>query len=184
MATEAHHILGPGLPEVVGLVNLLVVVALIYFAGKKGIKAAVAQRSTDIAKNLTDAREELERVEARLKKAQHELNNLAAKKREVLESVRAEGERVAQQILVDTQKSADQILSDAELSAQSEVRNAAQKIRASLVEQTFTQTLSQLEGSTAKAATQKSDIHEKLFEKLINEIPSQLKTAGGPRHGA
>ena len=184
MATGVHHVGGPGLPEVVAFLNLAVVVAIIYFAGRRGIKASVAQRSLDIAKNLTVARDELLAVEARLKKAKHEYSALDAKKREVIESVRTEGERVAKQILEETQKSADQILSDAELSAKSEIRNAAKKIRSSLVEQTFTQALSQLQGSTASAESSKSEIHDKLFEKFVAEIPSQLKNVGGLKNGA
>jgi F0F1-type ATP synthase membrane subunit b/b' len=178
------HVTGPGLQEAVALINLAVVIAIVYFAGRRGIKAAVAQRSTDISKNLTTAREELIAVEARLAKAKSEYNDLAAKKRDVIESVRLEGERVAKQILEETKKSADQILADAELSAKSEVSFAAKKIRANLVEQTFTQTLNQLEGSTAKAHEQKTEIHDKLFEKFVTEIPAQLKNVGSSSNGA
>lgn len=184
MAAEVHHVSGPGLPELVALVNLVVVVALIYVFGKRGIKSAIAQRSTDVATKLTNAREELARVEARLKKAKAEFNDLNAKKREVLESVRNEADRIAKQISEETRQNADQILSDAELSAKSEVRHAAKKIRANLVEQTFSQTLAQLEGSTAKAHGQKTEIHDRLFEKFVSEIPVQLKTAGSVKHGA
>jgi F0F1-type ATP synthase membrane subunit b/b' len=183
MAAGGEYVSGPGLPEAVALLNLLVVVALIFFAGRKGIKSAIAKRSEDISKNLTAAREELIAVEARLKKAKAEYDDLASKKQEVLESVRLEGERVAKQILEETKVSADQILADAELSAKSEVNNAAKKIRANLVEQTFAQTFGQLEGSTAQAHEQKTVIHDKLFEKLVNEIPSQLNSSGGLRNG-
>jgi len=181
MAVGGTHAIGPGLPEFVALLNLGVVIAIVYFAGRRGIKAAVANRSETIAKNLTTAREELAAVEARLAKANQEYKDLAARKLDVIESVRAEGERVARQILEETKNSAAQVLADAELSAKSEVTNAARKIRANLVEQTFDVTLSQLEGSTAKAHEQKTEIHDKLFEKFVNEIPSQLKNAGSPR---
>lgn len=179
-----HHPVGPGLPELVGLINLMVVIGLIYFFGRRGILSAVAQRSTDISKNLSDAHKELVQVEARLKKAKSEIHDLAIKKREVIESVRAEGERMAKQIVEETQKTANQILIDAELSAASEIKQAAKQIRANLVNQTFVQTLSQLEGSTSQAVTQKTESHEKLFEKFVNEIPLHFNNVGGSANGA
>lgn len=184
MAAGGAHVVGPGLPELVALVNLLVVVGVIYVFARKGIALSISRRAEGISKNLGDAKKELEAVEARLKKAKAEVSDLNAKKQEVLNSVRLEGERVAAQIIEETNKAANQILLDAELSAKSELRNAALMIKGTLVEQTFTQTISQLEGSSPLAQSQKTNIHEKLFEKFVTEIPQQLRSAGGSANGS
>ncbi len=178
MEHEVVHHIGPGIRELYALINVLVVAAIIYFAGRKGISASLKERSASISKRLIEAKIELEKMQKESEKLRRQVDNLHVEKRRIVDSVSEEGRRMALAMAAEARETADRILADAKLGAENEMRMATNNLREKLVKAALSQSVL-LVKSGGESNDMKNQIHAKLFEKLISDLPETFEVSNG-----
>jgi len=168
---------GPGLPELFALANFLVVVAIVYFAGKKGIVAALKARKENISQGLIVAARDLENMRHEIAKAKKDLSGLEAAKKSFVEELSREGQQTYNKILQEAETAAARIVADAKLAANNEVHEASQKIRGELVSAALARVVTLV--NTESGPESQRRVHEKFFEDFLGD----LKNKGLDNHG-
>lgn len=173
-AETAHHVAGPGLQEFFAGVNLLIVIAIIVIAGRKGIVAGLKDRSASIQKRLVDAKAELERMQLEAARAKKDLANIEIEKRKIIDGVSQEGRKLADSIVREAVSAAERILSDAKLAAAGELRSAGEKLKAKLVSSAIQQSIDMVQAGGKDSDEIRNRIHERLFQKFVEELPANF----------
>ncbi len=160
---HGHHPASFGVKEVYVTLNLLVVVAIIFFVARKSVPEALKGRAAGFRKRLVESRMELDRYKQEIQKARAELQNLDATKRTILAETEEEGRKLSERLVAESHATATRILSDAKAAAEDEVRTAIDQLRSNLVREAVRQ---------AKDAMNSNDksLQEKAHENLVNQF--------------
>lgn len=169
MAAGGGYASGPGMHEVLLLVNLAVVVAVVYVAGRKGIMASLKSRSEDLRKKLFESKEQLKIVNENMAQVKSQLDDFEKTKAQMLSEMKQEAEHVRAKILEEASLSASKILEDAKLAAKNEVRGAASDLKQDLIDATIVETQKLLRGDASKKAA--------LHDKLVSDLKEQIEGA-------
>lgn len=169
MAAGGGYSSGPGMHEVLLLVNLAVLVGVVYVAGRKGIMESLKTRSEDIRKKLFESKEQLKIVNENMAQVKSQLDDFEKTKAQMLDDMKKEAEHVRAKILEEASLSATKILDDAKLAAKNEVRGAASDLKQDLIDETLLETQKLLNSDASK----KSAVHDK----LLNDLTSQIEGA-------
>jgi len=167
MATGLEHVAtGPGIHEVVVLMNVLVIGAIFYLGAKKGIVASLKLRSESVREKLMESKTELAKVESALNAAKSELKDFENTRNRMIAEVRSEAEHLSHTILEEASGTAARILQDAKLSAKSEARGAVNELKKALVSAALSETRELI----AQSKDQQATVHKQLFEMMNNDI--------------
>lgn len=128
-----QHATGPGIREAYVLANVVVVGAIIYFAGWKSIKAQLLSRKETIAKSLLDGKKQLEAIEAEVAKVKKEISNLESLKAQTIASAESEAKGLSEQILAEAKMAAEKIVKEAQMAAENEVRAATSDVKKQMI---------------------------------------------------
>ncbi len=182
-AEQIHHAVGPGLQEFFAGVNLLVVIAIVVVAGRKGIAASLKDRSTNIQKRLVDAKAELEKMKLEAEAVKRDIANIEVEKRKIIDGVSQEGKKLSDSLVREAKSTAERILADARLAAESELRSATEKLKFRLVSEAIGQSADMIKEGGADSKDIQARIHERLFQKFLDEVPAQIESSGGESNG-
>jgi len=166
MAAGTGYESGPGMKEILALVNLAIIFGIVYFAGRKGIIASLKTRSEDVRKKLFESKEELEKATKQLNEVRAQLEDFEATKTSMLENTKKDAESLGAKILEEATVSASKILEEAKLAAANEVRGAASNLKADLIRETMAEASQILANNKDKQAT----LHKQLFETMNLDI--------------
>ncbi len=163
MEQEVHG-LAPTIKEFFSLMNVLVVLALFYFGGRKAIAAMIKARSEDISKKIVDAKFELERIEHEADKARQEIASMEATRTRLIEEVKLEGQKTYDALVVEAKSTAARILADAKLATENELQLAILKVKEEVVLRAVQKALA-LANDPAHA-DKRGQIHKKLLDQF------------------
>jgi F-type H+-transporting ATPase subunit b len=166
MAAGIEGAYGPGIKEVVVLMNVIVIAAIFYFGARKGIVASLKSRSEGVREKLMESKTELAKVELALNTAKSELKDFESTRKRMLIDIQSEAEQLSRTILEGASVTAERILQDAKLAAKSEARGAVNDLKKALVTQAVVETQQIL----AQSKDQQSTVHTQLFELLNNDM--------------
>lgn len=166
MAAGAEYASGPGMKEVILAMNLIIVIAVVYFAGRKGFVASLKARSEDIRKKIFESKEELEKVSKSLDEVKSQLGDFEATKAKMFDEMKEEAEHLRSKIIEDATLTADRILEEAKLTAKSEASGAAADLRSELIAEAIKETHTIL----AESKDQQAMLHKNLFESLSGDL--------------
>lgn len=166
----------PGFGDLIALVNIGIVVAIIVFAGKKGIKAFLKNRADELSKGLVLAKEELDATLKQIQSAREQIADVEGMKAKMIAQVTEEGERLSKQIVAEAQVTAARILADARLAVGSELSSATKTLRTHLVQKSVQATLAQM--ADEKNNSLKGQLHQRLVEGLIEDLNKSATTNG------
>lgn len=150
-----------GEKELVSGLQLLTVVAILYFGARKLVKEALKQRSESISKKIVDAKLELERIQFEANKAKSEISEINLTKEKLLVEVRDQGQKLYDQLVAEAKETAARILTDSKLAAQNEVHQAASRLKQQVVDQAV-----EVAFKMAESNDNKSVLHKGLVEQL------------------
>jgi F0F1-type ATP synthase membrane subunit b/b' len=171
MESEAvHHAVGPGLRELFALINLLIVLAIIYFGARKGIMAAIRGRSEHISKKLIDAQTELERIQFEAGRARQEISEIEKTKQKLVAEIREQGLKTYEAMIQDAKATAQRIIADARSATENEVRSASARLKAEVVSRALEETVKLTTGSGAQDLRQR--LHDSMLKKFTTENAS------------
>lgn len=151
---------GPGVKELFVFINLAVVVAIIYFAGRKSISAAIKGNSKSVEDKLASTKKELALITQNLKTAAENLAQIEEKKAQLLSEIKEQGEKLKQDMVEDARKSAANIMKTAKLASENELRQASSLLRQKVVKEAMAQVKAALNEDVARKA------HVKLVEEF------------------
>lgn len=109
--------------------NLVVLLAVLYFAARKPIAAFFGDRRSQIQTNLDESARLLAEAESRNSALQRRLVDLGSEIEEIRELTRRRAEDESERILAEAGKTAERIRSDATAAIDQELRRAQQELR-------------------------------------------------------
>jgi len=171
MSTEALHQMGPTIADLVKGVNLLVVIAIIYFAGRKSIALALRERHDVTKRRLVDAKAELEKMKVEAARFREEISHMSDTKRKLVSEVEEEGRKLAGNIIAEAQATAKRILEETKSAAEYEVRAASNRLRAKLVGDAIMESTQIIRSDSGEI---KNKIHDRLIERFLTDSPDEI----------
>jgi F-type H+-transporting ATPase subunit b len=111
------------------LANLLLLLGVLFYVGRKPITAFFASRRASIQSELSQAAELLTEAEHRNAELQRRLVDLSSEVEEIKENASRRAEEEAERILADARASADRIRHDASAAVDHELRRARTQLR-------------------------------------------------------
>ncbi|MEO5668119.1 MAG: ATP synthase F0 subunit B [Bdellovibrionota bacterium] len=166
---EALHS-GPGMHELVGLANLVIVFLIVYFGARKGILGALKSRADGIEQKLNESKVELAKVTDALNATRAEFKNFENTRNRMIAEMRSEAEHLSHSILEEAKLTADRILEDAKISAKNEARGAASGLKQELVNAALVETQNIL----AQSKDQQSSLHKQFFDGINDDIKGAI----------
>jgi len=109
--------------------NLVIVLALLFYYGRKPIIEFFASRRAAITHDLDSAAQLLEQAESRNASIQRRLIDLDAQREEIRENTRRRAEDESEQILAEARLSAERIRDEASSAIDQELRRAHEELR-------------------------------------------------------
>ena len=144
--------------------NFAVVLGILGYFALKPIKKALGDRKEHVVKTLEEARKSRAEAEARYQEVEAKLKAANADIEQVYSAIREEGEAERQKIIANAVTMAEKIQAEAEKSAQRAVENASLQLRAEaaslavqLAEQLIKKNIS-------------SEDHDRLLNEYINSV--------------
>ena len=125
----------PWLDIVYKFINFAGLIAILYYALRKTIPAALKDRRDTIARELTAALEAKDAAEAKLTEFQKKVADLEAETARLREEFKSEGEAQKAAILRDAEAAADSIKKNAAAAGEREVRRISEELRSEAVRQ-------------------------------------------------
>jgi F0F1-type ATP synthase membrane subunit b/b' len=175
MASASGHTSGFGLSEAISTAQFIVMMTIVYFAGRKMVKEGLKSRAESISKKIIDAKLELEKIQFEAQKAKNEISKISETKQQMIAEVKLEGQKFYDQLVGEAKETAARILADSKLAANNEVSQAALKLKQEIVSQAVEAAL-----KMSESAENKSVIHKGLVEQLtISGASSKLETTNG-----
>jgi F-type H+-transporting ATPase subunit b len=110
-------------------VNLVILVGVLVYVGRKPIVAFFSERREQIQGDLAAAAQLLTDAEARNSELQRRLVDLESEVEEIREIARRRAEEESERILAEARKAAERIRSDATAAVDQELRRAQQELR-------------------------------------------------------
>jgi F-type H+-transporting ATPase subunit b len=147
-------------------INLLLLLAVLYFAARKGVSAFFRDRRQQISDDLDRAAELLSTAESRNTEVQRQLANLASEVEEIRDSTRRRSEEESVRMLAEAHRTAERIKSDAAVSVEQEVVRARRELRREAANLAL-----ELAGQIVCEQVQDSD-RERLLDEFITRIES------------
>ncbi len=169
MAGASGHS-GLGFNEAISAAQFVVMMTIVYFAGKKMVKEGLKSRSENISKKIVDAKIELERIQFEAQKAKQEIQKISETKAAMLNEVKLQGQKLYDQLVAEAKETASRILSDSKLAASNEVSQAALRLKQELVDQAVAVAL-----TMAESPENRNVIHKGLVEQLTVSDSSNLQ---------
>ncbi len=151
--------------------NLVVIVALLVYFGRKPISDYFASRRHGIQTQLSQAAELLAQAEHRNSELQRRLVDLSAELDSIRESAGRRAEEEAMRILAEARATADRIRRDAQTAVDQEVRRAQAKLRDEAADLAL-----ELAARKLEAGVGDSD-RDRLVDEFITRV--QPSSAGG-----
>jgi F-type H+-transporting ATPase subunit b len=164
---EVAHVIGPGLPELITLINLFLLTAFLVLFTRKGISSFFQDRSVSIRARLETSKRELAEVEQKISETQGKLADFEGLKRKMIEDVRREAHALSDKIVADAERAAKQVLVDARLAAEQESREAIDAIREKLILEALKNVQEQLARDPL--------IREKMHDSMVENFATQLQ---------
>lgn len=132
----AHAAAGGGdsMTAVWHALNLLILIALLVYFGRKPIAGYLASRRAQIEEGIESAGRELAEAERRLAECERRAASLDAELEEIRRVVRQQAEAERDRLLAEANASAARIRRDAAAAAEQEVRRAREQLRAETVD--------------------------------------------------
>ncbi len=149
------------------VINFIIFLALIYYAGGYKIFEFFPSRSQEIETELNDLEARRQEAEKKLQEVQASIANLEQEREQILEQARSQGETLKEQIIAKAENQAAQIKEQAQVSAQQEAKQAIQEIRAQLAEQVVEATEAMIK-KKLKAEDHKALINDSLKRVVLN----------------
>lgn len=172
-----HEAAGIGFMEAIKTANLLVVIAIVYFAAGKGIAAGVRARAQTISDRLLKSKENLAKMKAELAAAQSELAQIDTVKAKLLADVRSEGEKLSASILSEARTQANRILTDAKAAASEEGASAVRKLKEKVVTEAIAKAAQSFQDGSLNGT------HKKVHEQLVDQFSSGIRDEKAPASG-
>ena len=113
-AASAHGVHQPGPPMVAVIVNFLILLALLYFIGRKPLTEYLKARSDSVREGLAQAKELLEEANERLADYSSRLERMDDEMTKLREEFIAAGEAERDRLVADATLKADRLRRDAE----------------------------------------------------------------------
>jgi F-type H+-transporting ATPase subunit b len=164
MAVDGSH--GPGMKELFTGIHLLAVLAIIYFAGRKGLSVMIKDRSLLIEKDIIDARVQLEKIRHETERARQEIAQVAKTREKLVSEIQTEGQKLYNVMVDEAKITSQRILADAKLAAENEVQLAMGRLK----EEVVAKAVDRAVAVVSENGELRSNIHEKLFGTLSNDI--------------
>jgi F0F1-type ATP synthase membrane subunit b/b' len=177
-AETVHVASGPGMHEIISLLNLAVIAVIVFVAARKGIKQSLLDRSADISKNLIQAGLDLKRMQEEIDRARGELTNITHAKEKLLTETRTQGEKFSKQLIADAEQSAKRIIVDAQSAAKNEISGAAKQLKQVLVKRAVEESFQLVSDASSDSQSLRTQIHNRLIERFISETP-KLRSHNG-----
>jgi F-type H+-transporting ATPase subunit b len=147
-------------------VNLLLLMAVLYFAARKGVSAFFRDRRQQISDDLERAADLLSTGESRNSEVQRQLANLESEIEEIRDSTRRRSEEESLRILAEAQRTAERIKAGATASVDQEVVRARRELRREAADLAL-----ELAGGIVREQVQESD-RDRLLDEFITRIES------------
>jgi F-type H+-transporting ATPase subunit b len=149
--------------------NLLVLLGVLFYFGRKPIKEFFASRRAGIQSELSQAAELLTQAEQRNSELQRKLVDLASEVDEIKASASRRAGDEAERILADAQATAERIRRDASAAIDQELRRAQSQLREEAADLALELAASKL----------KDQVAESDRERLIDEFITRVEPASG-----
>ena len=120
------------------ILDFLVLVGLLYWFGRKGVKSFLEERSRVIAHEITEAQKLREKAEAKLQEYEGRLAALEAERKRIVEAFVEDGERERDRIIREAEKSAEKMVRDAERRVTQETKRLEQALEREAIELAIT----------------------------------------------
>ncbi len=115
-------------------VNFAILVGILYFALRKSIPQALADRRENIRRALEEARRAKEEAEAKLQRYKERVARLEDEIRRLKADFEAEGRRQHERILAEAERAAEALKRQAESAAENELKRARDALRTDAAE--------------------------------------------------
>ncbi len=115
-------------------VNFGILMAILFFALRKTVPQALADRRDNIRRALEEARRAKDAAEAKLREYKERVAHLEDEIARLKADFKAEGERQHERILEDARRAAESIQRQAENTARSELKRARDQLKADAAE--------------------------------------------------
>jgi F-type H+-transporting ATPase subunit b len=152
-------------------VNLLLLMAVLYFAARKGVSAFFRDRRQQISDDLERAADLLSTAESRNSEVQRQLANLESEIEEIRDSTRRRSEEESLRILAEAQRTAERIKAGATASVDQEVVRARRELRREAADLAL-----ELAGGIVREQVQESD-----RDRLLDEFITRIESGAGGR---
>jgi F-type H+-transporting ATPase subunit b len=150
-------------------INLLIVLAVLVYFGRKPVRAYFATRRSGIQRELDSAAELLAAAEVRNSEIQRRLVDLQSELEEIRETARRRADDESERILAEARKQAERVRSDARAAVEQEIARARRQLRSEAVELAAQLAHQLLERSTAEGDR----------ERLLDEFITRVETGPG-----
>ncbi len=145
-------------------VNFVIVVAIIWFAAGKKIKAFFGSRRDNIENELADLDKRKKDAQDKLQEVEQGIANMEQERATILAEYKAQGEALKASIIEKAKTQAAQITAQAKQTAEQETRYAIEGIRAELADLVVESAEKMLKDKLTK------EEHEKLVEKYLTKV--------------
>jgi len=119
---------------VMKFINFAILAGILFYFLRKPVSQGLADRRESIKKELEEALQAKEVAEAKYQEYQAKVANLEVEIRQLQADFKAEGERQQARIIADAEKASQGIRRQAEAAANTEVKRAADELRAEAAE--------------------------------------------------
>ncbi len=158
-------------------VNLLILLGVLFYFGRKPIVEFFASRRSSIQSELSEAADLLGQAEQRNSELQRRLVDLSSEVEEIRERATQRAEQEAERILADANAAAERIQRDAQAAVDQEVRRAQAKLREEAADLALELAARKLEESVGDAD------RERLLDEFITRIEPGAGRGDGPARG-
>lgn len=160
--------LDPGLKnQVWRVINFVLFVAVLYYAGGKKLFTFFPGRSKEIESELNDLDSRREQAEARLAQVEQSIANLEEERARVIAEAKAQGEALKAEIIAKADSAAEMIKQQAMVSAEQEAKFIFEEIKADLAEK-VTEAAEAMIKKKLKAEDHKALINDSLTRVVLN----------------
>lgn len=174
MASVGEIHTGPGVRELVSLIQISCVGALVFFAGRAGLKSFLKNRSDEISKKIVDARLELERLTHEAFKAREEISKISDTRKRMISEVEAEGHKLYDQLVLEAKQTAAKILEESKISAQNEFEVARRALKKEIVAGAMQQAILIASSDSSGNGDGRGKIHAGLLERFSVTGPEEI----------
>lgn len=152
------------MPPLPAIANFVILIALLVFAVRKPLTAALKQRQDQWQKDVSEAEELRIKTEEMLSDAKDKIDRLQQEVSDIFNQARKQAEKDKAEILAQARKQAEKILEDAKRLAEAEKAFAEKAFKKDLLKKALEQAKAELAGKVSQ-----SD-HKTFVESLIHGV--------------